>query len=171
MGWTGLHRETGLTDRAFFEREFPSTEILACATVKGVFYAACRSKDKPDTVWALIVEIKRTRDYWNFTYKDIDEGMGPYSIDCPAAILDLLTPTDSKWANEWREKCRARLAAKAARPKVRKGDRIKFATPITFTNGEERDTFEYDKGKRFRGGYRISNWRDRAYTVVAKEVA
>ena len=36
----------------------------------------------------------------------MDETCGPYQYDCPESILKLLTPTESKWANEWRAKCR-----------------------------------------------------------------
>lgn len=37
--------------------------------------------------------------------KAMGETMGPGYYDCPKRILDLLTPTDSEWANEWRRLC------------------------------------------------------------------
>ena len=40
--------------------------------------------------------------------KDMDETMLPFYYDCPESILKLLTPTDNKNANIWREKCRKR---------------------------------------------------------------
>lgn len=50
--------------------------------------------------------------YFNFSYKDLDETMGPCECDCPVSILDLLTEPYNKWASDWREKCRARAKAK-----------------------------------------------------------
>lgn len=44
--------------------------------------------------------------YFNFGVKTMIEDNCPAYYDCPKGILDLLTPTDSKAANEWREKCR-----------------------------------------------------------------
>lgn len=41
-------------------------------------------------------------------YKDVDESMGPYEISFPYTWLDLLTPTDSQYANEWRARVKAR---------------------------------------------------------------
>jgi hypothetical protein len=37
----------------------------------------------------------------------MDETCGPYEKKCPLSILNLLTPTDNEWANEWRKQCRA----------------------------------------------------------------
>ncbi|MFL9502291.1 hypothetical protein ACJMQP_19695 [Rhodopseudomonas palustris] len=38
---------------------------------------------------------------------------GPYANFCPKRILDILTPTDDRMAQEWRERCRERLSKKA----------------------------------------------------------
>jgi hypothetical protein len=56
---------------------------------------------------------------------------GPCETDCPAAILDLLTETDSEWAKQWRERCRKRLQRKA--PVA--GETIVLATSLKFTDG------------------------------------
>lgn len=47
-------------------------------------------------------------DSYNWGYKEIDESMGPNEISFPYTWLDLLTPTDSKYANEWRARVKAR---------------------------------------------------------------
>jgi len=100
MGWTTLHRDPGTTDREFFETEFPTTlardgEILACATVRNVFYAAVRTRESGQ-VWALVVLLRRSRagvgSWYNFGYKEMDERMGPAEARCPARVLDLLSP-------------------------------------------------------------------------------
>lgn len=44
-----------------------------------------------------------TDDPCNWGYKDVDETMGPCRLDFPAGWLDLLSPTDSKYAVEWRK--------------------------------------------------------------------
>ena len=178
MGWTTLHRDKGTSDREFFEREFPTMlgtngKIVKCATVRNVFYAAVRNHDDapylPGQTWALVVLIQRTRGDYNFGYKEMDETVGPNANDCPAAILDLLSPTDNEWALEWRASCRA----KADKPKVTAGTRVRFMYPLRFTNGDELTVFERvdSRSSTFRSvetgrQYMISGWRDRAYEVI-----
>lgn len=141
MGWSTYHRPAGQTDREHFTAELETSrhEILDCATVKNVFYAAVRTKETGQ-VWAWVCLIHRApRDYYNFGYKSMDETVGPNAADCPARILDLLTPTDSKYAVEWREACRKNLARKAeakkSTAKVTDGTVIKLATPLNFQGG------------------------------------
>lgn len=38
--------------------------------------------------------------------------MEPCEDHCPASILSLLSPTDSEYANSWRERCRKNIEAK-----------------------------------------------------------
>lgn len=69
------------------------------AMVKGVYYAAISSSDDPARLSAVICLTKwnpRAADHMVFGYKDMSETMGPYNYDCPARILDLLTPTDNE---------------------------------------------------------------------------
>lgn len=47
-------------------------------------------------------------DPYNWGYKDVDETMGPNEISFPYTWLDLLTPIESKYANEWRARVKAR---------------------------------------------------------------
>jgi hypothetical protein len=150
MGSTSLHREKGLTDRQFFEQEFPnaltrSGRILDCATLattggwQRVFYAAVKGSQAtgPDTVWCLVVLMHWQRGHYNFTYKDMDDTMGPSEDECPARILDLLTPTDSDWSNQWRARCRdnaERLSRSRALPQ---GSFIRFERAYEFSNDYE----------------------------------
>lgn len=62
-----------------------------------------------------------------FGYKLIGETSGPNCRNCPTSILDLLTPTDSEWANEWRKDC----YANAKKPKISK---LPIGTEIKFTH-------------------------------------
>lgn len=135
MGWITYHREPGQTDREHFQEQFGADlEIIDCTTVKNVFYAATRSKR--GEVFAMVILIQRTRGYYNFGYKDMEESMGPCAYDCPDRILDLLTPTDSKYAIEWRETCRrtnaAKKEARTQTTKVKDGTTIRLAAPLNF---------------------------------------
>ena len=177
MGWTGTYRAPGITDRAFFEREFPTMltqygEVVACATVRGAFYAAVRNNDTgpylPGETWALVVLIRRGRGDYNFTYKEMDENMGPGVDDAPAAVLDALSPTDHEHAAPWRARCRANLAAKAARPTVKRGSTVTFAVPVTFISGATLQTFTFVERSTFQNDtrrYHIRSWRARQYAV------
>jgi hypothetical protein len=69
-------------------------------------------------------------DGFIFGYKDMDESMRPCEIDCPAAILELLTETDSELAKQWWEQCRKGLKKKT--PVA--GETIVLATPTKFTH-------------------------------------
>lgn len=178
MGWTGLHREKGLTNREFFEREFPNTltvhgKVVADATVKGVYYAAVKgTADDPDKVWALVVLTRRApRSYYNFLYKELDEDMGPGDAFAPAKVLDALTPTDNEWALAWREACRANLARAEKFKTVRVGDVVTFERPIEFADGatfkrlvlvdRKSNTFRPVEGEGY-GRYHFPRWKEAA---------
>lgn len=47
-----------------------------------------------------------------FGVKTMGESSGPCEDHCPASILSLLSPTDSEYANNWRERCRKNIEAK-----------------------------------------------------------
>ncbi|MBO6031678.1 MAG: hypothetical protein J6Q22_09415 [Prevotella sp.] len=137
MGWThcfdGRRKPDGTIDRKYeCDRLLTwcrkdengivtsSGEVLKSAMVGSVYYAAVKNH-KGEVFAAVFLTCGRTR--WDNTawgYKDMDETMGPNESKCPASILALLTPTDSKWANEWRERCRQNIA-KAA--EIRKNGR------------------------------------------------
>lgn len=165
MGWTSFWPEPGQSTDQILRTELfrgDSHEIVAAGPGRGGWYAAVRTVSEPDRVWGLIVLVQRGGG--QFSYKDMTETMGPVACDAPKKVLDALTPTDNEYANEWRNACRARLA----RPKVTSGARVKFAHTMTFSNGDEMDTFIFVSRNRFREGgctYSIPGWRDRAYTV------
>jgi Domain of unknown function (DUF6927) len=169
MGWTGMHREPGISDRAFFEAEFPlglkrDGQILDCATVSNTFYAAVR--DHADgKVWALVVLMQRVRGEFNFCYKELDEAMGPAEDRCPVRILDLLSPTSNEYAVEWRARCRVSADRREKASAVKPGTVIKLARVLEFGNGVSSDTFRLIGRSTFgipgQGGrYSIPNWRD-----------
>jgi len=155
MGWSTYHRPAGQTDREHFQGEVrEGLTILDSSTIKNVFYAACRD-EKTGEVFALVYLIQRNpKDYFNFGVKAMDETVGPCYYDCPARILDLLTPTDSKYATEWRAECRAQIArkaeARASTPKVKDGTVIRLANPLKFQGGHEAQEFRLRVSGRTR---------------------
>lgn len=135
MGWTNYHaihyNESGKIDRKAecdsrinYEEESRSCKVLKSAMRGSTYYAAVEYTNEETgehEVFAAIFLTRTTmRDYYNFWYKDMDETCGPFECDCPKGILDLLTETDSEWANEWRKKCRERLKGKTPKQMLSK---------------------------------------------------
>lgn len=135
MGWTSYHAthyKNGKVDRkaecdAYFMEGSSAgfCRVVKSAVVGTVYYAAVENlkrygKKQPDGtqpiedipeaerfVWAAVfLTSVDNKDYHNFSYKDMSEDMGPCECRCPESVLKLLSPTDSQWANEWRERCR-----------------------------------------------------------------
>jgi hypothetical protein len=134
MGWTSYratHYKKGKIDRkaecdAYFLEGLNRGhfDVLKSSMVGSTYYAAIKplkkggSKDENGNyiyvdipkeeqyVFAVVFLTSTDRkDYFNFSYKDMSEDMGPYQCDCPKGILDLLTPTENEMANEWRKMC------------------------------------------------------------------
>jgi len=75
-------------------------QIITYSKVGNIYYCAFKYKDK------ISAGVCKTESYQSeLMYKFIDETHIPYYYDCPTKILDLLTPTDNKNANTWREEC------------------------------------------------------------------
>lgn len=142
MGWThcfdGIRKPNGEIDRrrecdklfTWVSRDErwnvrSGCRVLKSAMVGSVYYAAVERYNNytgfRDVGAAICLTCGRTSwDGTEWGYKDMDETMAPYSYDCPAGILDLLTPTDNAFANGWRKACREKAAEKAARRKAAK---------------------------------------------------
>lgn len=141
MGWTeyhATHYKNGNVDRkaecdAYFLEGLNKGfyDVLKSSMVGKTYYAAIKplkkSNGKDESGKCIYVDIPESeqvvfaavfltstnaRDYYNFAYKDMDETYGPCECDCPKGILKLLTPTENKYANEWRVKCYENLAQK-----------------------------------------------------------
>lgn len=183
MGWTSTHRPQGISNIDWFQNNYgPKHKILASSQVRGgpIYMAVQHLGDSMGGyVYGLVILTQWTRDDYNFSYKDIDESMGPNEDECPERILKLLSPIapdDQSYARDWRERCWKNIERKKNRPKVRKGDVVKFAKPLKFTDGNEIDTFKFEKGNRFvyqddfyvyPRWYKISKWRDREFEVLS----
>lgn len=106
--------------RYTFERKGYRSTVLDAARVGATVYAALQVQedDKPAIVTALVVLTQGHPKHAGFGQKGMDETWGPSESDCPARILDLLSPTSALgdvrgWAAAWRLRCRAKLEARA----------------------------------------------------------
>lgn len=178
MGAIGTFREKGMSDKAFLEDLYPSMEVLVTFRKSMVIYAAARKRENPETVFALVMPFSFDRNGY-FVVKEQDETMGPADAEAPAKVLNLLTETDNRWANEWRSKCRetlARTTAAKAKAKLVKAGTMIRTSPLFFGKSYGSfDTFRYSgRGSTFtayRNGLavltvRITKWRERDFEVV-----
>jgi hypothetical protein len=193
MGWLFMqsldaHRgpKQYLDAQCTYERDTHVSKVLRSALVKmRVYYAAVETvfPDGKRDVWAAVCPVKynpRDRDGFIFGYKSQSEDAGPCETECPKAILDLLTPTESVNANEWRERCRKFLKLRqqnAKKPKLQPGQIIEFDSPIYMTDKTSHKTLEVvtpwprSRSILFRAPdtgltYNIRNVRSRNYKVI-----
>lgn len=149
MGWTceynaKYHKPNGSVDRkkcldailtwenkSMGNGEYVGFRILKSAMVGREYYAACEKylvkegKEERMCVFAFIcLTCGKGRDGTEWGYKDMEENCGPYYTKCPNSILDLLTPAQSEWASEWRERCREYHKQKKENTKSNADDKL-----------------------------------------------
>lgn len=166
MGWTAEQLEGPFTSRAAiaFELGEPFAErVVATARYGTVIYAAVRPAGGHETFGLVLLAERRCGVLYT---KAIGEDEGPAEQDCPARLLDLLGEPSTRYAREWRERCRARLARGRPRP----GQALVFAEPLRFTDGSEHRVLTYLRGSRFRDpergrGYHVPCWAKLDYRL------
>ncbi|MCU4162210.1 hypothetical protein AiwAL_19375 [Acidiphilium sp. AL] len=194
MGWLYMKSLEGHSGpRQYLDAQFTWTRPDTVSTVlrsalvgRRVYYAAIehiRTATAKREVWACVCLVRhnvRDRESYIFGYRDMAESMGPHERHCPEPILDLLTPTDSEYARQWRADCRANAAARRARqakPAPRAGQTIVFDEPIAFADGNSVVRLAVTANPRrprtvlFRAPgssclYRIPDIKNRAYRLV-----
>ena len=194
MGWLYMQSLKGhsgprqyLDAQFTYERRDAISNVLRSALVgMRVYYAAVEQlriaagEREVGAVICLVRYSPRDREGYIFGYKDMCESMGPNACDCPKSILDLLTPTDSQLALQWRARCRDSIKArriKAAKPNPRAGQVIVFDEPLAFADGRRFDQLEVVANPRshrsvlFRAPgssslYRIPNIKNRTYRLL-----
>ena len=181
MGWTYTNKGSQTT-KEFFEKEFNydkdgrSGKILRFSATWTTAYMAYECKvpvmgelpARTDVIGivCLIRHVPNASDGFTFGYKDMTEDMGPNESKCPKTILELLTPTTSEYANNWRKACWDRINKRKAAPKVKAGDYVQFKESICFRGGAELTVLQWVKGslfKRYYNLYRLPNWKEREY--------
>ena len=141
MGWLYMQSLDGhcgpkqyLDAQFTYARPEVTSKVLRSALAGMRVYYAAVEHIRLDTgqrdVFAVVCLVRynpRDKEGYIFGYKQMDETMGPCESDCPASILDLLTPIDAKCAldalpRESRRSSRARGQTRTAR---RAGDRLR----------------------------------------------
>ena len=128
MGWTSYHDKfykNGTVDRKKECDEYwegglnrGNFKVIKSIMIGSTYYAAITSLKKStidgivdipnneQEIFAVVfLTSVKMKDYYNFSYKDMDETCGPNKHDCPKSILNLLSPTDNEYASRWRNKC------------------------------------------------------------------
>jgi hypothetical protein len=177
MGWSSVsYREPGMSHAEFFSRELlgSGSRIVESAYGPGqgqsVFYAAVETETESGTeVWAMVV-LTHGRAGASFSWKAMDETVGPCEDQCPARVLDRLTPTKSRWASEWRARCRERIAQLE---RVAPGHTLVFSSDFLTPSGPFRRFELVDPGKGLflaEDGvtYRLVDWKSSIFSVEAK---
>jgi len=131
MGWTYTYKAKGTKVMDFFAEQFNGEsdnfkkEVIA-GGVKNfkTAYMAYKITDKhlgtSETIALVCLLSYAPKSYYNFGYKDMDEGCGPCECDCPEKILKLLTPTTNEYALKWREACWAKVQARKDASKAKR---------------------------------------------------
>ncbi len=149
MGWTSYHAthyKNGKVDRkaecdAYFTEGLNEGfyRLEKSTMIGSVYYAAVTGlkrynegkkedvpKDEQHTFGVVFLTSVDSKDYYNFSYKDMDETCGPFCYDCPESILKLLSPTTSEFAQKWRDGCRKHRKLRKALDALAVGSVIEF---------------------------------------------
>lgn len=162
MGWTSYHVEKdfmtgkydkkGELDRVYtWENENKKVYVLKSMMVGNTYYAAVREDNLLTgeyEVWAGIAYVQiDPREYYNFFYKEMDETVFP-EAKCPKTILNMLTHTEHKTANEWRQACRKYLEEKKNKTSL---SDLPVGTVIEFKwSGEMRKAIKMQPNHQFK---------------------
>lgn len=164
MGWDYTHAthytRTGAIDKKAEIDEFYTwqndtrkAEVVRSAMVGSTYYAAIKitelSTGEAETAAAVALTHTNNRDYFNFGVKTMGESSGPCEDHCPASILSLLSPTDSEYANNWRERCRKNIKAKKD-PHALKNLPVGAVIRFTLHTGESIELLKHAAAYQFK---------------------
>jgi len=192
MGWTSHQRYKGISNRDWFADllDSPHGRVQDTATVAGTCYIAYRVEgpgEEPYTTALIVLTRWSPHDYYNFSYKIIDEEMGPAENRCPERILEQLSPPEQisqesyaqEQMNLWRSSCQNYHAKRKSRGSISRGNQILFRHPIRFSDGTKAERFEWKHGNTFylmgfqdgvwnrTATVRIRDWRDREWAKLS----
>lgn len=137
------------------------SKVIKSSMVGNTYYGAVETVGKDgnkNIVGVVCLTSVDNQDYFNFSYKDMDETCGPYAYDCPKSILDVLSDTDNECALEWRRKCREKINFKKLFAKAKVGDKIKFIVENATTNTKAGDEIVLVKESGWKKPYWCSNY-------------
>lgn len=174
MGWTSYNAEfykNGKVDRKAEmdnrwtqeeSEKYPKLRVLKSSMVGNIYYAAIEISrgGKVEEVFATTaITSTNMKDYYNFSYKDLDETMGGCNYDCPVGILNLLTPTQNEYALQWRAECLKQRKKKKEKEDLRKSLIQGKKYLIKLWNGK---TFEAE-WSTYMNRKRFVNYNERRY--------
>jgi hypothetical protein len=188
MGWTYFeplaHQKTAKGEpkrKEILDNEMNDSrwEVVKSSMVGSTYYAAIRLKaeDRPNMVIAVVclTSVQTSYGKKQFGYKDMTENEGPNARQCPASILDLLTPTESEYALGWREDCRKYAESKRVSNKDAKawkniplGAKIIWTAPHEIRWGASKTAVKGDKlvfQKSMHGRSKQAAWVSWTYMV------
>lgn len=144
MGWDGVFmacphgkdRIKEATRNYTWEDDNRKVTLLDAALVGTTVYAAVevivKETGKRDVRASVILTAYDKKDGC-FMTKHIGEESGPHRYKCPKRILNMLTPIESEWANNWRNECR-RYHEKLAENGKKSAGRLPVGTKIRLHN-------------------------------------
>lgn len=181
MGWTYTHKDSGVSAAEFLKRELftfshvPEEQrptVVADAGTDFVInvpasyikahpedWFSCYEREADGSVNTLVAVLTaRSKDHYNFGYKDLAETSGPYK-NTNASLLKYLTPLRDdgssmyQWAKEFRDRIQSAKESKARVAKITDGVKIKLEYPVK-VGGVSYDTFTA-RSMRYRQGRKI----------------
>jgi len=149
MGYMSIHYESGknfsdwCNEQYTYDDENISLEVVDCALVRRTegYIALKRTikKENKSYVFLLALKIQWSNDWFNFTYKELDESEYPYMFNCPERIFKKLSPIEdfeddmttepAKNAIAWRTEVKKRIEL---RKKLKNGVKFEVDTPVDF---------------------------------------
>lgn len=101
-----IDRKAECDARLTWENENKKVSVVKSSMVGSEYYAAVRIEEKNKFPFIIGTVIQTAVDGREIGMKIVEETCGPIHYKCPKGILELLSPTDSESATEWRKKCR-----------------------------------------------------------------
>ena len=110
MGWDFTKKPTDIKEFFKNEYEFSGNKVLDIEIHKNkeVYIALKIGSTSEVTALVVLLQTGKERNF-EFGYKTMDESVHPFYYNCPARIFNLLTPTTSQNAKDWRAKVSKKL--------------------------------------------------------------
>ncbi len=89
-----------------WESDEGKSRPIAAAHIKGQYYVVKEITKKGEQPYRVIILTLLSGYGHSWSWKTMDEGMGPYYFDCPPLLLAIAAEPFNKWAKRWRENCR-----------------------------------------------------------------
>jgi len=186
MGWTGMYppfhgdKKKWILEQIECDNEHGTWKVTDLSFKSNVAYGILEYTNKTESITkhiGMVILCGFRKDEW--AYKEMSEDMEPNYYDAPKRLIDKLDSLGeplNEYSRKWREQCRAKASVK--KPKLKFGDVVKFAHPMSFsfpTGRVEEDTFTYveygtkkNVFKTRQGNLcRISKLTNREFTVLS----